>query len=84
MVAHIEMNSSAVRSLIKKGAITFGGNRKLKIYGRLGCKSGQRMKIENRVFFTDEVEAKNEGYRPCGQCMRSAYKIWKEESTPLI
>ncbi len=34
------------------------------------------MKRENRVFFSSEVEANNQGYRPCGHCMKSEYKKW--------
>jgi methylphosphotriester-DNA--protein-cysteine methyltransferase len=28
------------------------------------------MKKENRVFFEDEAEAINHGFRPCGNCMK--------------
>lgn len=58
----------------------FAGNRHLKIYGTLHCKSGKRMKKENRVFFQSEKEAMEAGYRPCGHCMNSAYKKWKDGS----
>ena len=59
---------------IKHKTICFGGNRRLKIYGTLNCLSGKRMKRESRVFFSSEVEANSQGYRPCGHCMRSEYK----------
>jgi hypothetical protein len=39
-----------------------------KIFGRLDCKSGMRMKKENRVFFHTLEDAVNEGYRPCQKC----------------
>ena len=39
-----------------------------KIFGRLTCKSGMRMKKENRVFFHSLEDAVNEGYRPCKKC----------------
>jgi methylphosphotriester-DNA--protein-cysteine methyltransferase len=39
-----------------------------KIFGRLDCKSGMRMKKENRVFFHTLEDAVNEGYRPCKKC----------------
>jgi len=65
--------------LIHCGSITLGGNSKLKIYGKLSCKSGKRMKNENRVFFANEAEATNAGYRPCGHCMREKYKLWKKK-----
>lgn len=63
--------------LIGKGEILIGGNANLKIYGTLDCKSGKRLKVKNRVFFKNEKEAIEEGYRPCGHCMREKYKLWK-------
>ncbi|WKN41274.1 Ada metal-binding domain-containing protein [Tunicatimonas pelagia] len=78
MINHTELNYAELFRLIKGGAAGLAGNRKLKIYGTLHCKSGKRMKQENRVFFVNEPEALAQGYRPCGHCMRTAYKIWKE------
>jgi len=79
MLSHIIISDKELRSKIKNGGICFGGNRKLKIYGALQCTSGKRMKKENRVFFSSENEAWKNGYRPCGHCMKSAYKKWKNE-----
>lgn len=62
--------------MIDKKIIKFGGNGKLKIYGRLDCSSGKRMKQENRVFFESEAEALSNNYRPCGHCMREDYQAW--------
>lgn len=76
MIKHLDVNDSILRSKIKQKEICFGGNRKLKIYGTLQCKSGKRMKRENRVFFVSENEAIKIGYRPCGHCMKTAYKKW--------
>lgn len=39
-----------------------------KIFGTLECKSGMRMKPENRVFFATLEDAVKEGYRPCKNC----------------
>jgi len=78
MVKHNEISDSELRSKIKQQKIRFGGNRKLKIYGTLSCSSGKRMKRENRVFFSSEQEAQNNNYRPCGHCMKTAYKKWKD------
>lgn len=39
-----------------------------KIFGRLDCKSGMRMKKENRVFFLTWEDAIASGYRPCKKC----------------
>jgi methylphosphotriester-DNA--protein-cysteine methyltransferase len=79
MFHHNSLNDHKVKSKIKNGAIKFGGNKKLKIYGTLKCKSGLRIKRENRVFFSSVQEALKSNYRPCGLCMREAYKNWKNE-----
>lgn len=65
--------------LRQKGLLTLGGNRRLKIYGLLSCRSGKRMLTNNRVFFSGEAEAKDLGYRPCGHCMPEAYRRWKTQ-----
>jgi len=62
---------------LKQGEIYFGGNRKLKIYGTLSCSSGKKMKRGNRIFFSSEKEAVENGFRPCGHCMKDEYKKWK-------
>lgn len=77
MLQHINVNDSQVRTLIRHKEIQYAGNQNLKIYGTLHCKSGKRMLRKNRVFFTSEEEAVAQGYRPCGHCMKTAYKIWK-------
>jgi methylphosphotriester-DNA--protein-cysteine methyltransferase len=59
------------------------GNQRLKIYGRLNCFSGKRMKNENRVFFRDEEEAVEAGYRPCGHCFKKKYWVWKGKYLPV-
>ena len=62
---------------------TLGGNKKLKIYGRLDCPSANRWVekgyyVNNRVFFEDEQTAVKAGYRPCAVCMKEKYKKWKD------
>lgn len=79
MLAHSELTWGQLRKKIKEKSITLGGNRRLKIYGKLHCKSGKRMKLENRVFFANENNAKENGFRPCGHCMRMEYLKWKNE-----
>jgi methylphosphotriester-DNA--protein-cysteine methyltransferase len=69
MICHTELNQQLFK-LIRNHEIQFAGNSKLKIYGRLNCHSGKRMKKENRVFFTSEAEAISLGFRPCKNCMR--------------
>ncbi|MBI1857870.1 MAG: metal-binding protein [Candidatus Melainabacteria bacterium] len=39
-----------------------------KIFGRLDCKSGIRMKKENRVFFHTLEDAVTQDFRPCKKC----------------
>lgn len=80
MIQHSELPDGELRSKIRRQEIQFGGNRKLKIYGTLSCRSGKRMNRENRVFFSSEQEAKQNNYRPCGHCMNSKYKKWKDGS----
>ena len=60
-----------------------GGNRRLRIYGRLDCPSARRALARggyarHRVFFADEATAIAAGYRPCGVCMRDEYARWKD------
>jgi methylphosphotriester-DNA--protein-cysteine methyltransferase len=78
MIQHSELSKQELMSLIRNGKIVLGGNKQLKIYGSLSCKSGKRMKKENRVFFSSEDEAISHGYRPCGQCMKTEYQSWKQ------
>ncbi len=61
---------------------TLGGNGQAKIYGRLDCSSairalkGGTTYQKFRVFFNQETAVQC-GYRPCGTCMKAAYKVWK-------
>lgn len=77
MIRHSEITGGDLRNKIRAKEIGFGGNRNLKIYGTLSCNSGKRMKRQNRVFFVSEQEALANNYRPCGHCMKTAYKKWK-------
>ncbi|MBR2260039.1 MAG: metal-binding protein [Blautia sp.] len=59
----------------------YGGNGKLKIYGRLDCPSAlstiRRFPgsyEKSRVFFADEKTALAAGFRPCGNCLRDKYR----------
>ncbi|WP_298627430.1 Ada metal-binding domain-containing protein [uncultured Legionella sp.] len=76
MIKHIQIAHAELSNEIKNGTIRLGGHSKLKIYGTLDCKSGKRMKRENRVFFKTEEEAIENGYRPCGHCMKKEYSAW--------
>lgn len=70
MIHHDQTSQELVR-LIRSGEITFAGNKKLRIYGKLKCTSGKRMKKVNRVFFSSQEEAESLGYRPCAKCMQN-------------
>ncbi len=80
MIRHTALSDEEVRKRIRENKVLFGGNRLLKIYGKLNCRSGKRMKRENRVFFHSETEAIQQGYRPCGHCLHDEYKKWKNGS----
>ncbi len=63
---------------------TFGGNGRLKIYGRLDCPTAlstiRRFPgsyEKSRVFFADEKTAIAAGFRPCGNCLREKYKEYR-------
>jgi hypothetical protein len=74
---HVEISDPELHKQIRQQQISLGGNVKLKIYGKLNCRSGKRMKKENRVFFHSQAEAIRQGFRPCGHCLTSDYKKWK-------
>jgi hypothetical protein len=70
------------REYLSDASGTLGGNRD-GIYGRFDCPAALRALRSTpdtyrakRVFFADEVTAIAAGYRPCGTCMREAYKVW--------
>lgn len=69
MIQHNQTSSELMR-LVHAGKIKFAGNKKLRIYGKLNCASGKRMKKGNRVFFSSHEEAELLGYRPCRKCMQ--------------
>lgn len=83
MIRHLALGETsygclrALATLVKKGVITLGGHHTSKLYGRLDCRAGKRMKAENRIFFQNETEAIAFGYRPCAVCLPKEYKLWK-------
>lgn len=76
MFLHSNLTKTQLYEYVKNQKITLAGNSKLKIFGKLNCSSGKRMKKENRVFFIDENEALALSYRPCGNCLNKKYKQW--------
>lgn len=89
MITHADLGTTGfaqiklLRALLNSGQISMAGNRKLKIYGRMECASGKRMKTGNRVFFKDKQEALQNGYRPCGHCLQQAYQQWKAAGSAM-
>lgn len=77
MIEHTSLGPKRLFHLLHSGKISMTGNKRLKIYGQLNCRSGKRMNKRNRVFFIKEEDAIKAGFRPCGYCMREAYKKWK-------
>ncbi|MEC8672239.1 MAG: Ada metal-binding domain-containing protein [Pseudomonadota bacterium] len=77
MIRHDAIDDDDLQRLIASGHIRYGGNRRLRIYGRLDCASGRRMTRRARVFFGSEDEARRAGFRPCGHCLREGYLRWK-------
>ncbi|MBL7841640.1 MAG: metal-binding protein [Cyclobacteriaceae bacterium] len=79
MIPHTELMPAQIRKMIRNKNITLAGNVRLKIYGLLNCASGKRMKTSNRVFFSSVKDAHMNNFRPCGHCMSTEYKLWKNE-----
>ncbi len=77
MIFHRDLTDEAVRAALRRCLLLFAGHVRYKIFGRLDCRSGRRMKRNNRVFFANEADARAEGFRPCGHCMRKDYAVWK-------
>ena len=67
---------------------TLGGNRALKIYGRLDCRSAvaalPKGYARHRVFFADRDAAIAAGYRPCHTCLRDEYRKWRAGPRPGV
>jgi methylphosphotriester-DNA--protein-cysteine methyltransferase len=82
MLFHHSLDDRSLLGLIRSGQVRFAGNHPLRIYGLLTCASGRRMKRANRVFFASETEARAEGFRPCGHCLKDAYRQWKAADQP--
>jgi methylphosphotriester-DNA--protein-cysteine methyltransferase len=56
------------RTVLSETPGVYAGWKPGKIFGRLDCKSGMRIKKENRVFFHTLEDAVDQGYRPCQNC----------------
>lgn len=79
MTPHDDITEKELITKIRSGEIQLAGNARLKIFGTLSCPSGKRMLKKNRVFFRDYLEATKYGFRPCGHCMKDAYRQWMKQ-----
>ncbi len=78
MYHHSDLTQDELFRLLRRREITMAGwNGRDKVYGHLRCWSGKKMHPKNRVFFRDEAEAKEAGFRPCGHCMKAEYQAYK-------
>ncbi|MBI3220409.1 MAG: metal-binding protein [Bacteroidetes bacterium] len=80
MFYHSSLKAKELHRQIRLRRIQFAGYVRAKIYGKLHCQAGKRMNRQNRVFFTSVEEAKQNGYRPCGHCMKTEYQNWKNSN----
>ena len=80
MTRQLDISPKEIRKRIRSGDIRWAGHGQFKIFGKLNCASGKRMKKENRVFFKTSANARQLGFRPCGHCMRDAYEAWKRNA----
>ncbi|MBP9926260.1 MAG: metal-binding protein [Cyclobacteriaceae bacterium] len=76
MLKHVDLETQKLRRYIKLQIVAFAGNSQLKIYGHLSCGSGKGMNKKNRVFFASRSQARKNGFRPCGHCMKKEYQQW--------
>lgn len=56
--------SEGTKNVVEK----FVGSSSSKKYHRLDCRYAQKIKPENRIYFSSEEDAKSEGYLPCKVC----------------
>ena len=77
---HAQLSDQDLIKLLRNRQIMLAGNANLKIFGRLDCAAGRRLKKYNRVFFSSTLEAVKQGYRPCGRCLKPDYLKWKNGS----
>jgi len=63
---------------VMDSTITLQGCRTTRIYCRLDCPAGKRMKPRNRVYFVSHEEARASGYRACKVCKPEGQDIEPE------
>ena len=84
MIRHDMIDEVSLHRMIRDGRLTFAGNRRQKIFGRLDCRTGRRLARRNRIFFASRGEAERLGYRPCARCLPAAYDVWKSSANSGI
>ncbi len=55
---------------VKKAEARLVGSSEADKYHGLDCRFAKLIKEENRVYFKDEKEAKNKGYKGCKKCVK--------------
>ena len=65
---HIEENAFSVSPKQGLGQAQFTASINGAKYYPVGCKSANRIKEENRIWFASEQEAREMGYTPSSQC----------------
>ncbi len=67
---YAQMVSSNPNSSLGSNAAREGifGSKNGTTYYTIGCKSGNRIKPENKVYFTSEIDAQDQGYRKSKLC----------------
>ena len=84
ILRHDAVTEATLRTRFRDGSLTMAGNRWLKIYGRLGCPAGRRMRRGSLVFFADATAAEAAGYRFCARCCWASYDVWKSAANSGI
>ena len=49
-------------------AVTYVGNKNSYVFHYQGCRAERKMRIHNKVYFSNRSEAIDFGMRPCGIC----------------
>jgi len=57
---------------------TCGGNKNLKVYGKMNCPSTLYLDGNDSVYFENPEIANKLGYRPCSVCMKKEFQKWEQ------
>lgn len=67
--ANVDEGRAGVNSGTKDAGEKFAGSSSSKKYHRLDCRYAQKIKPENRIYFSSEEDARSQGYLPCKVCI---------------